>query len=111
MLALKVPMVSISITVLKALKESEAAGQRKFPAASVKINNCILAKVKSHEALPHEKPDKPAENPTESKLMLHCTEGKIIWGHIVVIALELHNSLQAKIRAALGQQKLVDVLE
>lgn len=43
LLVLKVPMVSISITVLKALKESEAAGQRKFPAASVKIDqsqNC-----------------------------------------------------------------------
>lgn len=87
-------MVSISITVLKALKESEAAGQRKFPAASVKISNSILTKIKNHQAPAHERPDKPIK----SKLMLHSTEEKIILGHTVAITLKLHNSLQKRLR-------------
>lgn len=46
-------MVSISITVLKALKESEDAGQRKFPAASVKISNQAKSKIINHNHMKH----------------------------------------------------------
>ncbi len=36
LLVLKVPIVSISITVLKALNDNDVAGHKKLPAASVK---------------------------------------------------------------------------
>lgn len=49
-------MVSISITVLKALKESEAAGQRKFPAASAKNQQHNINQSQNNWAMLNEKP-------------------------------------------------------
>lgn len=43
LLVLNVPIVSISITVLKALKDSEVAGHRKLPAASEQNTDLKIA--------------------------------------------------------------------
>ena len=42
------PIVSISITVLKALKDKPAAGERKFPAAPEIIQHKIIKKQKTN---------------------------------------------------------------
>lgn len=71
-------MVSISITVLKALKESEAAGQRKFPAASVKTNKSNYHNQIQESISPiHERLGKQAEKTIRNKFMLHFKKEKL----------------------------------